>query len=53
LGDIHYVKMVKIGDEALEEGLKKAAATGDSKKNAKTPPAKIKKRDDGKQRAKI
>jgi len=53
LADIHYVKFVKIGDDALEEGLKKAAAIGNSKKNAKTPPAKIKKRDEGQQRAKI
>ena len=53
LPDIHYVKFVKLGDEALEEGLKKAAAIGNSKRNAKTPPAKIKKRDEGQQRAKI
>ena len=53
LPDIHYVKFVKIGDDALAEGLKKAAAIGNSKKNAKTPPAKIKKRDEGRQRAKI
>jgi len=53
LADIHYVKFVKLGDEALEEGQKKVAAIGNSKKNAKTPPAKIKKRTEGQQRAKI
>lgn len=53
LADINYVKSVKIGDDALAEGLKKAAALGDTKKNAKVPPAKIIKRDEGKKRAKI
>ena len=53
LADMHYVKLVRIGDDALAEGLKKAVAIGNSKRNAKTPPAKIKKRDEGQQRAKI
>lgn len=52
LEDIHYTKLVKIGDEALAEGIQKAKAFG-NKKNAKTPPAKIMKREPGKKRAKI
>lgn len=52
LEDIHYTKLVKIGSEALVEGINKAQAAA-SKKNAKTPPAKIKTREPGKKRAKI
>ena len=52
LADIHYTAKVKIGDDALEEGLKKAAAFA-NRKNAKTPPAKITKRDSGKAKAKL
>jgi hypothetical protein len=52
LNDIHYTKLVKIGDDAYQEGLRKAKAFGD-KKGAKTPPAKIKTREEGKKRAKI
>jgi hypothetical protein len=52
LADIHYTKLVKIGDDALAEGIKKAAAFVD-KKNAQTPPAKIKQRDPNQKRAKI
>ncbi|MDR1964523.1 MAG: hypothetical protein LBQ50_12150 [Planctomycetaceae bacterium] len=55
LADIHYTKLVKIGDDALEEGNKKAAAfeARSDKKTAKTPPAKIKQRDPEQKRAKI
>ena len=52
LADVHYTALVKIGDDALEEGIRKATAFG-SKKNAKTPPAKIRKRDPEEKRAKI
>ena len=53
LADIHYTAKVKIGDDALEEGLKKAAAFEKRKTTAKTPPAKITKRDSGKAKAKL
>ncbi len=53
LGDIHYVTKVVVGDEALAEGLKKAKAIGATKDNAKTPPAKIKKREEGKKGPRI
>ncbi|MDR2115902.1 MAG: hypothetical protein LBP87_05935 [Planctomycetaceae bacterium] len=55
LADIHYTKLVKIGEDALKEGLKKAAAfdARKDKKTAKTPPAKIKQRDPNQKRAKI
>lgn len=52
LRDIHYTMTVKIGDDALQEGIKKAQAFGD-KKDAKTPPVKIKQRAPNEKRAKI
>ncbi|MDR0870712.1 MAG: hypothetical protein LBN39_07965 [Planctomycetaceae bacterium] len=52
LADIHYTARVKIGDDALQEGIEKAKAFG-NKKNAKTPPAKIKQRTANEKRAKI
>ena len=55
LGEIYYVKTVKIGEDALAEGIKKAEIFNKraDAKTAKTPPAKIKKRDEGQKRAKI
>ncbi|MDR2754776.1 MAG: hypothetical protein LBC20_03635 [Planctomycetaceae bacterium] len=55
LADIHYTELVKVGDDALEEGIKKAAAfeARKDKKTAKTPPAKIKQRTQDQKRAKI
>jgi hypothetical protein len=55
LADIHYTKLVKVGEEALKEGIKKATAfeSGKDKKTAKTPPAKIKQRNPNQKRAKI
>jgi hypothetical protein len=55
LADVHYTKLVKVGDDALEEGIKKAAAfeTRQDKKTAKTPPAKIKQRTPDQNRAKF
>lgn len=53
LGEIHYTKTVKIGDDALEEGLKKAAAFDSLKKEPLTPPAKIRPRQPGRQGPRI
>ncbi len=47
LNEIHYTKTVKIGEDALKEGLKKAAAFDRLKKEPLTPPAKIKPREPG------
>ena len=52
LSEIHYTVLVKIGEDAYKEGLRKAEAFG-NKKNASTPPAKIKVRKEGEKRAKI
>ncbi|MGL4593816.1 MAG: hypothetical protein ACRCUY_03700 [Thermoguttaceae bacterium] len=52
LSEIHYTARVKIGDDALAEGIRKAAAFG-KKKNPPTPPAKIRELAPGEKKARL